>query len=127
MEMSTFQAMTRETRAMSAIICFGLDLAKTSFSICGVDAAERLVLRNGVQRSELLIFFSQQKPAVMAGRAMGNPRGKAAIKLHHLRRALLISAINDQRIGGLIVWILRAMMSAVASLILLRRSLLDAR
>lgn len=51
---------------MSKIIRFGLDLAKNSFTICGVDVAERVVLRKTVQRSELLIFFSQQTSAVVA-------------------------------------------------------------
>ena len=64
MEMSTFQAMSKESRTMSAIIRFGLDLAKASFSICGVDAAERVVLHKAGQCSEVLIFFSQRIPAL---------------------------------------------------------------
>jgi transposase len=51
---------------MSSIIRFGLDLAKSSFAICGVDVAERIVLRKTVSRSELLVFLSQQLPAVVA-------------------------------------------------------------
>lgn len=51
---------------MPSIIRFGLDLAKSSFAICGVDVAERIVLRKTVSRSELLVFFSQQLPAVVA-------------------------------------------------------------
>ena len=51
---------------MSSIIRFGLDLAKSSFAICGVDVAERIVLRRTVSRSELLVVLSQQLPAVVA-------------------------------------------------------------
>jgi transposase len=51
---------------MSTIIRFGLDLAKNSFSICGVDAAERVVLRKTLRRDELLLFFAQHPPALIA-------------------------------------------------------------
>jgi transposase len=51
---------------MSLIIRFGLDLAKNSFAICGVDAVERIQIRKTLSRSELLIFFSQQAPAIVA-------------------------------------------------------------
>lgn len=48
------------------IIRFGLDLAKSSFAVCGVDARERIVLRKTLRREELLSFFAQQSPAVVA-------------------------------------------------------------
>ena len=51
---------------MSKIIRFGLDLAKHSFSVCGVDAREQLVLRKTLSRDDLLVFFAQQAPAVIA-------------------------------------------------------------
>lgn len=51
---------------MSSIIRFGLDLAKNTYAVCGVDAAGRVVLRKSLARSELLIFFSQQAQAVVA-------------------------------------------------------------
>ncbi|WP_051362339.1 IS110 family transposase [Solimonas soli] len=50
---------------MSSIICFGLDLAKNSFTFFGVDASERVVMRT-LSRAELAIFFSEQSPAVVA-------------------------------------------------------------
>jgi transposase len=56
----------RRRRLMSLIIRFGLDLAKNSFAICGVDAVERIQIRKTLSRSELLIFFSQQAPAIVA-------------------------------------------------------------
>lgn len=48
------------------IIRFGLDLAKNSFSVCGVDAQERIVLRKTLRRNELLEFFARQQPAMVA-------------------------------------------------------------
>lgn len=51
---------------MSSIIRFGLDLAKNSFAVCGVDAVERIKVRKTLSRGELLIFFSQQPRAVVA-------------------------------------------------------------
>ncbi len=63
---SKFQTNSEEAHAMSTIIRFGLDLAKSSFAVCGVDAAERVVLRKTMARSELLIFFSTQNRAVIA-------------------------------------------------------------
>lgn len=62
------------------IIRFGLDLAKNSFSICGVDARDHIVLRKTLRRSELLVFFSQQSPALVAMES-----GSGA---HHWARAL---------------------------------------
>jgi|GEM_PF-7034649 len=50
---------------MSLIMRFGLDLAKQSFAVCGVDARDR-VLRKTLKRSELLAFFAQQSTAVVA-------------------------------------------------------------
>lgn len=51
---------------MSSIIRFGLDLAKNSFAVCGVDAVERIKLRKTLSRSELLIFFLQRPRVVVA-------------------------------------------------------------
>ena len=71
------------------IIRFGLDLAKNTFSICGVDAHGKVVLRKMVSRGHLLVFFSQQAPAVVAMEA-----GSGA---HHWAR-LLREMGHDARI-----------------------------
>jgi len=70
----------RVGKPMSTIIRFGLDLAKNTFSICGFDACGKVVLRKTVSRSQLLVFFSQQAPAVVAMEA-----GSGA---HHWARLL---------------------------------------
>lgn len=51
---------------MSTIIRFGLDLAKNSFSVCGVDAHEKVQVRKSLKRSERLEYFAQQSPALVA-------------------------------------------------------------
>src|ERR1700739_2876388 len=79
----------RMERPMSTIIRFGLDLAKNTFSICGVDAQGKVVLRKMVPRSQLLVFFSQQAPAVV-----GMEAGSGA---HHWPRRLKESG-HDARI-----------------------------
>lgn len=48
------------------IIRIGIDLAKNSFAICGVDQHERFCLRKTLKRDQLLTFFAQQPPTVVA-------------------------------------------------------------
>jgi transposase len=74
---------------MSPIIRFGLDLAKNTFSVCGVDAHEQPRLRKTLRRDELLGFFAQQAPALVAMES-----GSGA---HHWAREL-IKLGHDARI-----------------------------
>jgi len=74
---------------MSPIIRFGLDLAKNTFSICGVDVHEQPRLRKTLRRDELLLFFAQQPPALVAMES-----GSGA---HHWAREL-IKLGHDARI-----------------------------
>ena len=62
------------------IIRFGIDLAKSSFAICGVDEHEHIALRRVVKRDELLALFANQPPALVAMEA-----GSGA---HHWAREL---------------------------------------
>lgn len=48
------------------IIRFGIDLAKTSFALCGVDEQEQMVLQRTLIRHELLSFFANQPAALIA-------------------------------------------------------------
>lgn len=70
----------RAERSMTMIIRFGIDLAKSSFAICGVDRHEHIALRRVLKRHELLAFFANQPPAVVAMEA-----GSGA---HHWARQL---------------------------------------
>ena len=62
------------------IIRFGIDLAKSSFAVCGVDENERIVLQRTLKRGELLEFFANQPAALVAMEA-----GSGA---HHWAREL---------------------------------------
>lgn len=74
---------------MSNIIRFGIDLAKNSFAVCGVDKYERVQLRKTLKRRQLLGFFANRPAAVVAMEA-----GSGA---HHWAREL-IKLGHDARI-----------------------------
>ena len=74
---------------MSTIIRFGLDIAKNSFAVFGVDEREQPVCKKSLRRSQLLEFFANTPPAVIAMEA-----GTAA---HHWARELQ-SLGHDARI-----------------------------
>jgi transposase len=62
------------------IIRFGIDLAKNSFALCGVDTHEKIVLRKTLKREKLLEFFANVPAAIVAMEA-----GSGA---HHWAREL---------------------------------------
>jgi transposase len=62
------------------IIRFGLDLAKNSFALCGVDTHGKIVLRKTLKREKLLELFANVTPAMVAMEA-----GSGA---HHWAREL---------------------------------------
>jgi transposase len=56
---------------MSEIITVGLDLAKNVFQVHGADASGRAVLRKKLRRMQVLAFFGQLPPCVVAMEACG--------------------------------------------------------
>lgn len=56
---------------MSEIITVGLDLAKSVFQVHGADGAGRAVLRKKLRRTQVLEFFAQLQPCVVAMEACG--------------------------------------------------------
>ncbi len=56
---------------MSEIITVGLDLAKNVFQVHGADASGRAVLRKKLRRDQVLAFFCQLEPCVVAMEACG--------------------------------------------------------
>src|SRR5690606_25296848 len=70
---------------MSEIITVGLDLAKNVFQIHGADGAGRAVLRKKLRRMQVLEFFSQLPPCVVAMEACGGAHfwGREIGKLGH--------------------------------------------
>ena len=63
---------------MSEIITVGLDLAKIVFQAHGADATGRAVLRKKLRRDQVLAFFSQLRPCVVAMEACGAPTSGGA-------------------------------------------------
>jgi len=70
---------------MSEIITVGLDLAKNVFQVHGADGAGRAVLRKKLSRSQVLKFFKQLEPCVVAMEACGGSHywGREIVKLGH--------------------------------------------
>lgn len=74
---------------MSTIIRFGIDLAKRSFAVCGVDRHGKVQERKTLKREQLLTYFSNV-PAAMVAMESGSGA-------HHWARQL-ISLGHDARI-----------------------------
>jgi transposase len=66
---------------MNEIIRIGIDLAKNTFSLCGVNAREQVVLERTLKRGELLGYLANLPPCVVAMEA-----GSGA---HHWARELV--------------------------------------
>lgn len=59
---------------MLEITTVGLDLAKNVFQAHGADALGRAVLRKKLRRDQVLAFFCQPPPCVVARQAMAGVR-----------------------------------------------------
>jgi len=70
---------------MSEITTVGLDLAKNVFQVHGADASGRAELRKTLRRDQVLAFFSQLQPCVVAMEACGGAHfwGREIGKLGH--------------------------------------------
>jgi transposase len=70
---------------MSEIITVGLDLAKNVFQVHGADGAGQAVLRKKLRRDQVLAFFGQMPPCVVAMEACGGAHfwGREIAKLGH--------------------------------------------
>ena len=70
---------------MPEIITVGLDLAKNVFQVHGADGAGQAVLRKKLRRAQVLEFFSQLPPCVVAMEACGGAHfwGRTISKLGH--------------------------------------------
>lgn len=70
---------------MSEIATVGPDLAKHVFPLHGTDASGRAILRRKLRRHEVLAFFSQLEPCVVAMEACGGAhfQGREIGKLGH--------------------------------------------
>ena len=55
-----------------AIVRMGIDLSKSTFHVCGVDGAERLVMQRMMNRAELRHFLAMTTPCVVATESCGS-------------------------------------------------------
>ncbi|SOC21838.1 hypothetical protein SAMN05877831_12516 [Rhodobacter maris] len=81
---------------MSEIITVGLDLAKNVFQAHGADASGRSVLRRKLRRDQVLAFFGQLPPCVVAMEACGGSHfwGREIGKLGHEVRLIPPAYVN---------------------------------
>jgi transposase len=70
---------------MSEIITVGLDLAKNVFQLHGADGSGRAVLRKKLRRDQVLAFFGDLPPRIVAMEACGGAHlwGREIGKLGH--------------------------------------------
>ncbi|MDZ4395798.1 IS110 family transposase [Cypionkella sp.] len=70
---------------MSEIITVGLDLAKNVFQVHEADASGRAVLRKRLRRDQVLAFFGQLEPCIVAMEACGGSHywGREITRLGH--------------------------------------------
>ena len=75
---------------MSEVTTVGLDLAKNVFQVHGDDASGRVVLRKKLRRDQVLAFFCQLQPCVVAMEACGGAHfwGREIGKLGHDMRLI---------------------------------------
>ncbi len=73
---------------MSKIITVGLNLTKNAFQVHGADSAGGSVLRKKLRRAQVLEFFGQLPPCVVAMEACGGAHfwGREIGKLGHEER-----------------------------------------
>lgn len=80
----------------------GIDLAKNSFSICAVDANDKIVLERDLKRKDLLEFFANTKPCSVAMEAGSGAHhwARELIKLGHDARIMDPKFVTPYRSGG---------------------------
>jgi len=86
---------------MSGFITVGLDLAKNVFQVHGADGAGQAVLRKKLRRTQVLEFFAQLQPCVVAMEACGGAHfwareiGKLGHEVRLVRRPLRCALVSQ--------------------------------
>jgi transposase len=72
------------------ITTIGLDIAKNVFQVHGIDAAEKVVVRKQLRRSQVLAFFKALPPCLIGMEACGTARywARELTKLGHTVRLM---------------------------------------
>jgi len=84
------------------IIRIGLDLAKNTFALCGIDDQEQIVLERTLRRPDLLEFFVNLPPCVVAMEAGSGAHhwARQLLKLGHTPRIIDPKFVIPYRHGG---------------------------
>ena len=85
-----------------SIIRIGIDLAKNSFALCGVDKHDKVVLDKSLKRCDLLTFFSNIPPCIVAMEAGSGAHhwARELTKLGHHARIMDPAFVVPYRTGG---------------------------
>jgi transposase len=80
----------------------GIDLAKNSFSLCGVDSNDHIVLEKTVKRNDLLPFVSQLTPCIVGMEAGSGAHhwARELAKLGHTPRIMAPKFVTPYRRQG---------------------------
>lgn len=80
----------------------GIDLAKNTFSICGVDVNDKIVVERTLKRKALLEFFANTKACLVAMEAGSGAHywARSLIKLGHDARIMDPKFVAPYRTGG---------------------------
>src|SRR6202020_2892871 len=83
-------SMGKSIRNLSTVTRVGLDLAKNAFQVHAVDARGEIVVARKLTRSQLIPFFAELAPCVVAMEACASAHhwGRALIELGHEVRLL---------------------------------------
>ena len=76
------------------ITTIGLDIAKNIFQVHGIDAAEKVVVRNQLRRSQVLVFFEALSPCLISMEACATSHHWAR-KLTKLGHAVRLMPAKD--------------------------------
>jgi len=92
---------TKKGDTTMQVVRIGLDIAKSSFQIHGVDAHGRVVLRKQLSRSKVLAYFAQLPPCLVGLEACGGAHywAREVQKLGHDARLMAVAMIQPYRTG----------------------------
>jgi transposase len=78
------------------VVRIGLDIAKSSFQVHGVDAHGKVVLRKQLSRSKMLVYFAQLPPCLVGLEACGGAHywARELGKLGHVVRRMAVGMIQ---------------------------------
>ena len=92
---------TKKGDRIMQVECIGLDIAKSSFQVHGVDARGKVSIRKQLSRSKVLPYFAQLPPCLIGLEACGGAHywARELQKLGHDVRLMAVAMIQPYRSG----------------------------